>query len=187
MWIPGHSDIQGNEQVDAEAKKVAANSTLTQLPRQRPLKSARARHIGAEAKKQWRTNWNENTKTANRLRQITKRKTNCPQTVQWDKNSKHGSNDHPTKDWPLWAKPLSSPIRHQRISVLRVRIRKRDGGTLFTRVQEIQRTKEKANGSCRNRKYESRDSVGRPNEDKGHNDVRQGNGKIKQLEDKTYW
>ena len=72
VWIPGHSDIQGNERVDTEAKKAAADSTVTQLPRRRPLKSARVRSIKASAKEQWRKIWNEGTTTAKKLRRITK-------------------------------------------------------------------------------------------------------------------
>ena len=45
MWIPGHFEIQGNERADTEAKKAAADSTLTQLRKHRPLKSARVRSI----------------------------------------------------------------------------------------------------------------------------------------------
>ena len=72
VWIPGHSDIQGNERVDTEAKKAATDSTVTQLPRRRPLKSARGRTIKALAKEQWRKIWNEGTTTAKKLRRITK-------------------------------------------------------------------------------------------------------------------
>ena len=72
MWIPGHFDIQGNERADEEAKKAAADSTLTQLRRHRPLKSARVRYIKTTAKEQWHKIWNENTKTAKALRYITK-------------------------------------------------------------------------------------------------------------------
>lgn len=72
MWIPGHSEIQGNERADAEAKKAATASNLTQLPRQRPLKSARARYIKAAAREQWRAAWNGGSKTAKALRHITK-------------------------------------------------------------------------------------------------------------------
>ena len=50
VWIPGHFEIQGNERADAEAKKAAADSTLTQLRRHRPLKSARARYIKTSSK-----------------------------------------------------------------------------------------------------------------------------------------
>ena len=75
IWIPGHFEIQGNEQADAEAKKAAADWTLTQLRRHRPLKSARIRYIKAAAKEQWHKIWNEDTKTAKGLRYITKIKT----------------------------------------------------------------------------------------------------------------
>ena len=50
VWIPGHSEIQGNERADAEAKKVTADPTLTQLRRHRPLKSARIRYIKSSSK-----------------------------------------------------------------------------------------------------------------------------------------
>ena len=72
MWIPGHSDIQGNERADAEAKKAAMNSTLTQLRKHKPLKSGRTRHIKTEAKEQWKKIWNKETRTAKPLRHITK-------------------------------------------------------------------------------------------------------------------
>ena len=72
MWIPGHSEIQGNERADAEAKKAAADSTLNQLRKHRPLKSARTRHIKTAAKEQWQKIWTEGTKNAKALRHITK-------------------------------------------------------------------------------------------------------------------
>ena len=72
MWIPGHFEIQGNERADTEAKKAAADSTLTQLRKHRPLKSARVRSIKTAAKEQWHKIWNEGTKTAKSLRYITK-------------------------------------------------------------------------------------------------------------------
>jgi len=55
-----------------EAKKAAANPTLTQVRRHKPLKSARTRYINAAAKEQWHKTWNEVTKTAKALRYITK-------------------------------------------------------------------------------------------------------------------
>ena len=58
--------------MDTEAKEAATDSTVTQLPRRRPLKSARVRSIKASAKKQWRKIWNEGTTTAKKLRRITK-------------------------------------------------------------------------------------------------------------------
>jgi RNase H len=74
IWIPGHSEIQGNERADVEAKKAAADPTLHQLRRHRPLKSARTRHIRKMAKEQWHKIWTEGTKNAKALRHITKMK-----------------------------------------------------------------------------------------------------------------
>ena len=71
MWIPGHAEIEGNERADVEAKKAATDITLRQPHKYKPLKSARARHIKAAAKKQWQTAWRANTKTASMLRAIT--------------------------------------------------------------------------------------------------------------------
>jgi ribonuclease HI len=72
VWIPGHAEIEGNELVDAEAKKAALDPTLSQTYNYKPLKSARIRHIKTAAKKQWQIIWNSNTKTATALRRIMK-------------------------------------------------------------------------------------------------------------------
>ena len=48
--------------------------TLSQPYNYKPLKSARARHIKAEATKQWQIIWNKNTKTATALRRVMKGK-----------------------------------------------------------------------------------------------------------------
>jgi hypothetical protein len=69
VWIPGHSDIEGNEQADTEAKKAAINPALKQRHRHKPLKSGRARHIKTMAKEQWQRKWH-NTTTAKTLRHI---------------------------------------------------------------------------------------------------------------------
>jgi hypothetical protein len=74
IWIPGHAEIEGNERADTEAKKAATVPTLSQPHNYRPLKSARARYIKEEAKKQWQRASSENIKTATALRRITKRK-----------------------------------------------------------------------------------------------------------------
>jgi ribonuclease HI len=52
-WIPGHHEIEGNERVDAEAKKAATTPSLGQLYKHKPLKSARVRHIKATSRDQW--------------------------------------------------------------------------------------------------------------------------------------
>ena len=72
-WIPGHSEIEGNERADLEAKKAARDPTTSQPFRHRPLKSARIRHIKAEAKRQWAEHW-KNAKTAHNLRRMLKRR-----------------------------------------------------------------------------------------------------------------
>lgn len=75
IWIPGHSDIEGNEQADTEAKKAAIDPTLKRPHKHKPLKSGRTRHIKTVAKEQWQKEWH-NAKTAKPLRHImrTKRK-----------------------------------------------------------------------------------------------------------------
>ncbi len=74
MWIPGHAKIEGNERADEEAKKAAKNPS-TGLPfKHKPLRSARGRLIKAEANQQWRSTWNNNTRTAHALRRFMKTK-----------------------------------------------------------------------------------------------------------------
>jgi hypothetical protein len=62
IWIPGHTEIEGNELVDAEAKKAVLDPTLSQSHNYKPLKSTWIRHIKTAAKKQ----------TAKALRRIMK-------------------------------------------------------------------------------------------------------------------
>ena len=50
VWIPGHSEIDGNERVDAEAKKAAIEPTLGQPFNHKPLKSAHTRNINSGGK-----------------------------------------------------------------------------------------------------------------------------------------
>ena len=74
VWIPGHAEIEGNEHVDAEAKKAAKDPTLSQRHNYKPLKSARARYIKVAAKEQWHKVWNENIKTGTPFQRIMKGK-----------------------------------------------------------------------------------------------------------------
>lgn len=53
MWISGHSEIEGNEQADLEAKKTAIKPTISPSFQHRPLKSAHARCIKADTNRQW--------------------------------------------------------------------------------------------------------------------------------------
>jgi ribonuclease HI len=39
MWIPGHSEIEGNERADLEAKKAAINPTISRPFHHQSLKS----------------------------------------------------------------------------------------------------------------------------------------------------
>jgi hypothetical protein len=71
-WIPGHSEIEGNEHADAEAKKAALNPA-NRLYKHKPLKSAKARYVNDAAKAQWRKEWNESS-SASEFSRMTKRK-----------------------------------------------------------------------------------------------------------------
>ncbi len=71
-WIPGHANIEGNEQADEEAKKAAIDPTVGRRFKYKPLKSARIRQIKAEAKQQWSNMWNNNVRTAHGLRRSMK-------------------------------------------------------------------------------------------------------------------
>jgi len=53
VWVPGHSEIEGNEIADAEAKKAATDPDVAILFNHKPLRSAGAQSIKAAAKAQW--------------------------------------------------------------------------------------------------------------------------------------
>ena len=74
VWIPGHSEIEENERVDAEAKRAALNPEISRPFLHKPMKSARIRTIKDLAAKTWNKKWKENTKTARALRRITERR-----------------------------------------------------------------------------------------------------------------
>src|SRR5208282_2283107 len=73
-WIPGHSEINGNERADTEAKKAALDSKTSRPFKYKPLKSARLQYIKKSIKEQWSKAWNEHIQTSKALRHLTKQK-----------------------------------------------------------------------------------------------------------------
>ena len=142
VWISGHAEIEGNEHVDAEAKKAAQDPTLSQLRNCKPLKSARARYIKTAAKKQWHIVWNENTKTATSLRRIIKGKYVKTGSALYNEIADPKSADN--YEQALRTKSLPPSFRHQEHIILPMRIWKRDSGALSLRMPKIQRTEEEA-------------------------------------------
>src|SRR5947207_4453726 len=70
IWIPGHIDIDGNEQADKEAKRAATDPSLSSPFKQGTLKSSRIQQIKTMAQQKWNEEWTSNTKTASLLRHI---------------------------------------------------------------------------------------------------------------------
>ena len=73
VWVPGHSEIEGNEIADTEAKKAATDPAAARPFHHKPLRSARVQSIKAAAKAQWFKDWGNNTKTSYALRRILNR------------------------------------------------------------------------------------------------------------------
>jgi ribonuclease HI len=66
-WVPGHENIDGNEQAD-RAAKAAANSINPQSKIR--MRSAQKRSIQTMTKTKWETEWKTGRKTAKRLRNM---------------------------------------------------------------------------------------------------------------------
>ena len=71
IWIPGHSEIQGNDRADEEAKKAAIETSQTIFP-YKLLKSARITQVMKEATAQWQKEWENKSSTGRQLQHITK-------------------------------------------------------------------------------------------------------------------
>jgi hypothetical protein len=126
IWIPGHREIEGNERADAEAKKAATDSSLSQIFRHKTLNSARVRDIKTAAKDQWQKQWSGGgTKTATMLRRIMKRrgfKARVKFYNRYATKQTNCSDPCSAPDRTLWALP--PPVQYREIALCTLNVGK---------------------------------------------------------------
>ena len=69
-WVPGHMNIEGNEQADKAAKTAAAASNNTSITTR--LRAAQYTSIQTMTNAKWKNEWTTGRETARRLRSISK-------------------------------------------------------------------------------------------------------------------
>jgi len=113
-WIPRHSETEGNEKANAEAKKAALDPTKKRPSHHKPLRSARAQCIKAAVKAQWLKGWRNNTKTSHDLQCIIQRPGINKSRIKavWHNSKQRFSGcDYTTLNRTLWIKPLLALVQ----------------------------------------------------------------------------
>jgi ribonuclease HI len=123
-WVPGHENIEGNEQAD-QAAKTAATPNSTLLPTTK-MRSAQKRSIKSMTRTKWETEWKTGKANAKRLRKMSQQLTTGTRGM-----------DHPMAYRPLPPERVPIPVQHHRNLRMRMRRGERDSGTLPTKLRTI--------------------------------------------------
>jgi RNase H len=110
-WVPGHMNIEGNEQADQAAKAAAEAATSDTAPLTR-MKSAQYGSIQAMVNSKWKTEWTMGRQNARRLRNMSQHPDVATGPKLYDElqAKKARGMDRTATYWPLSPKRIPAPV-----------------------------------------------------------------------------